>query len=157
MYARSLLSLISAAAVLAVAVPIEERAAAPSVSIKNGTIIGSTSSGVDSFKGIPFAEPPTGTLRLKPPQTISSTYGTITATAVAPACPQFYSQANTTDIPAGALGDLLDTPLLQKAQDESEDCLFINVQRPSGTTSNAKLPVLFWIFGGGFEFGDTQT
>lgn len=33
----------------------------------------------------------------------------------------------------------------------------LNVQRPSGTSSASKLPVVFWIFGGGFEFGSTQS
>jgi triacylglycerol lipase len=36
-----------------------------------------------------------------------------------------------------------------------EDCLTININRPTGTTSSSKLPVLFWIFGGGFELGST--
>lgn len=155
MYLQLLAPLLSAAAVLAA--PIEERAAAPTVTIQNGTVIGSSASGIDSFKGIPFAQPPTGTLRLKPPQTVASSFGTITATAAPASCPQFYSQVNTSDIPSDVLGELLDTPLFQTAQDESEDCLFINVQRPAGTASNAKLPVLFWIFGGGFEFGDIAT
>ncbi|KAG9515421.1 lipase 3 precursor, partial [Aureobasidium melanogenum] len=38
-------------------------------------------------------------------------------------------------------------------RDQREDCLFINVQRPAGISSDAKLPVIFWIFGGGFEIG----
>jgi len=37
-----------------------------------------------------------------------------------------------------------------------EDCLNLNVQRPANITKNSKLPVIFWIYGGGFEFGDTQ-
>ena len=142
---------------LAATAPIEERAAAPSVTIKNGTVIGSSTSGVDSFSGIPFALPPTGTLRLKPPQTITSSFGTFTATASAQACPQFYSQVDTSDLPSDVLGELLDSPLLQTVTDSGEDCLTITVQRPSNVTSSSKLPVLFWIFGGGFEFGDTAT
>jgi carboxylesterase type B len=39
---------------------------------------------------------------------------------------------------------------------ETEDCLTISVSRPQGTKSDAKLPVLFWIFGGGFEIGSPQ-
>lgn len=40
--------------------------------------------------------------------------------------------------------------------DEGEDCLTLNVQRPAGIDSSANLPVVAWIFGGGFEFGSTQ-
>lgn len=137
---------------LALAAPVHEaRAAAPSVTIKNGTVVGSTTGTVDSFKGIPFAEPPLSSLRLKPPQTYSTTYpgGTIIATGTPTACPQFLSQVNTTDIPSDVLGDLLDSPLVQAVTVEGEDCLTLNVQRPAGTTSSSKLPVIFWIFGGG--------
>lgn len=151
MFCSLLVPLLAATAVIAA--PIEERAAAPSVTIQNGTVIGSTSSDIDSFKGIPFALPPTGSLRLKPPQTITATYGTITATGTPTACPQFGSQVDTNDLPSDVLGTLLDSPLGQTVLTEGEDCLTVNVQRPSGTTSSSKLPVVFWIFGGGFEAG----
>ncbi|KAK4565535.1 hypothetical protein LTR86_004152 [Recurvomyces mirabilis] len=151
----SLLVYILALGLAAQAIPIEDRAAAPVVTIQNGTVVGSSSLGVDSFKGIPFAEPPTGTRRLKPPQTVSATFGTIQATANPPACPQFLSQTNTSSLPSDVLGELGNTPLFQTIDSQSEDCLFINVQRPAGTASNAKLPVLFWIFGGGFEAGSS--
>merc|ERR1712070_658004 len=143
----------------AVPAQIEERAAAPSATIKNGTIVGSTTNNVDSFSSIPFALPPTGSLRLKPPQSRTSAFpgGTFTATAPAKACPQFAFQVDGTDlpndIPSDVLGELLNTPLFQKALNEDEDCLQINVQRPAGTSKDAKLPVLFWIYGGGFEAG----
>lgn len=133
----------------ALAAPLEERAVAPSVTITNGTVVGSTSSGVDSFKGIPFAQPPVSSLRLKPPQPITSTYGTITATGVPTACPQFYTQVDTTDLPSEVIGLVLDSPLVQDITVSGEDCLTVNVQRPSNTTSSSKLPILFWIFGGG--------
>lgn len=133
----------------ALAAPLEERAAAPSVTIANGTVVGSTSSGIDSFKGIPYAQPPVASLRLKSPQTITSTYGTITATGTPTACPQFYSQVDSTNIPSDVLGELLDSPLLQTVTVTGEDCLTMNVQRPSTATSGSNLPVIFWIFGGG--------
>jgi triacylglycerol lipase len=50
----------------------------------------------------------------------------------------------------------LDTPLFQTVTNAGEDCLTINVMRPTGTTSSSNLPVLFWIFGGGFELGSTE-
>lgn len=143
----------------AIAAPVEEkRATGPSAVVKNGTVIGSSLGNVESFKGIPFALPPTGSLRLKPPQSITASYpsGTFAATGVPKACPQFFSQVDSTDIPADVLGELLMSPLLQVATDTGEDCLTLNVQRPAGTTASSKLPVVFWIFGGGFEVGSTQ-
>ena len=142
------------------AVPLEERQAGPSVTIKNGTVVGSTSGNVDSFKGIPFAQPPVGNLRLKPPQSINASFGTITATATPRACPQFQEQINLSslaNLPSSVIGLLEDTPLAQAITNAGEDCLTLNVQRPSTATSSSKLPVIFWIFGGGFEFGSTQS
>lgn len=69
------------------AVPIDEkRAAGPSVTIKQGTVVGSSVVGVDSFRGIPFAQPPVGSLRLKPPQPFTGTFGTLAATGIPTAC-----------------------------------------------------------------------
>ncbi|KAI9658333.1 MAG: hypothetical protein M1821_002466 [Bathelium mastoideum] len=147
-------------AAVAFAVPLEERQAGPSVTIQNGTVIGSTSGGVDSFKGIPFAQPPVGDLRLKPPQPINASFGTLTATGTPKSCPQFglgTDFSSLADIPTSVLGLLADSPFGQTVSDAGEDCLTINVQRPSNATSSSKLPVLFWIFGGGFEFGSTQS
>ncbi|KAI5212864.1 hypothetical protein AUEXF2481DRAFT_33489 [Aureobasidium subglaciale EXF-2481] len=136
----------------------EKRATGPSAVVRNGTVVGSTLGNVDSFKGIPFALPPTGSLRLKPPQSVTATYpsGTFAATGEPKACPQFASQVDSSDIPADVLGELLMSPIVQAASNSGEDCLTLNVQRPAGTTSSSKLPVVFWIFGGGFELGSTQ-
>ncbi|KAI9644394.1 hypothetical protein NHQ30_007751 [Ciborinia camelliae] len=140
-------------------VPIEERAAAPTVTIASpvATIIGGAGIAVETFAGIPFAQPPVGGLRLKPPQPITSALGTIKATTQAASCPQFFfSDAVNDAIPTSALGLLLDTPVFQKVLNAGEDCLYLNIQRPAGTTSSSKLPVLFWIYGGGFELGGTS-
>lgn len=103
---------------------------------------------------IPFAQPPVGSLRLKPPQPLTEPLGEINATANGKACPQFvFSDTINDAIPTAEIGLLLDTPLFQTALDAGEDCLVINVQRPAGTTATSNLPVLFWIFGGGFEIG----
>ncbi|KAH0368467.1 lipase 3 precursor, partial [Aureobasidium melanogenum] len=155
---RSLLVAVTALTTV-LAAPVEEkRAIGPSAIVKNGTIIGSSTGIVESFKGIPFALPPTGSLRLKPPQSITASYpsGTFAATGVPKACPQFFSQVDTTNLPSDVVGELLISPLVQDVTNTGEDCLTLNVQRPAGTTSSSKLPVVFWIYGGGFEFGSTQ-
>nr|POF25997.1 putative secreted lipase [Quercus suber] len=143
-------------ATLALAIPTVERAAAPSVTIQNGTLIGATNSGIDSFKGIPFAQPPVGNLRLKPPQSVTNSFGTLMATGSPRACPQQIIQVDQTgllNLPSDVLGLLLDSPLLQNVTNAGEDCLTMQVYRPAGTAPDSKLPVVFWIFGGGFELG----
>ncbi|KAJ7584694.1 extracellular triacylglycerol lipase precursor [Mycena floridula] len=93
--------------------------------------------GQDFFGGIPYAEPPVGQLRFKPPvlkTSITTNATTFDATNFGPACFQ-------PAVPASLL---------------SEDCLRINVFRPSGIDANAALPVLFWTYGGGFTAGDSS-
>lgn len=139
---------------LAVAAP-QLRGLTPTVTIASpqATIVGLPGL-VEAFPGIPFAKPPVGSLRLKPPQPLTEPLGTFHATSNGQACPQFFFSDTVNDaIPTSALGLLLNTPLFQTVLNSGEDCLVINVQRPVGTTPDAKLPVLFWIFGGGFELG----
>ncbi|KAF7946947.1 uncharacterized protein EAE97_004196 [Botrytis byssoidea] len=120
---------------LTVALPApERRQLAPTVQISHAKIIGSSTLGIDTFKGIPYAQPPTGSLRLKPPKSITRNLGTIQATSVPTACPQGSA--------SGPVG---------------EDCLTLNIQRPSNITRHSKLPVLFWIYGGAFAGGSTQS
>ena len=121
------------------------------------TVVGSVSDGVEYYRGIPYAHPPTGSLRLKPPVRLES-FGSVQATGVGPACPQMTAVEITP-----LLVDVLGLPGVEQtltfgtAQgDETEDCLTMSVMRPEGTAADAKLPVLFWIFGGGFETGSPQ-
>ncbi|KAJ3521701.1 hypothetical protein NM208_g13174 [Fusarium decemcellulare] len=116
---------------------IEERAEKVTVAVPSGTVIGSSSGEVESFRGIPFADPPTGSLRLKPPKKLSKALGTFDASGLV----EF-------------LSDFLSIPFLQVVTGQ-EDCLTMTVQRPAGTKAGDKLPVLFWIFGGGFELGSS--
>ncbi|KAJ7584647.1 extracellular triacylglycerol lipase precursor [Mycena floridula] len=91
----------------------------------------------DFFGGIPFAEPPVNLLRLKPPVLKTSINATTFDTAnFGAACFQF--------------------PALTPDGNVSEDCLTINIFRPSGIGENAVLPVLFWTYGGGFVFGTSS-
>ncbi|KFY25511.1 hypothetical protein V493_04604 [Pseudogymnoascus sp. VKM F-4281 (FW-2241)] len=118
------------------------------------TIVGLGGADVEQFPGIPFAQPPVGGLRLKPPQPITEPLGTYQATKNQDACPQFFfSDALNDDIPTSIIGEILNTPFVQKITSQSEDCLYLNVHRPAGIAADAKLPVLFWVFGGGFELG----
>ncbi|OJJ43642.1 hypothetical protein ASPZODRAFT_154477 [Penicilliopsis zonata CBS 506.65] len=135
-----------------------KRESAPTVTIASpsATIIGAAGATVESFNGIPFAQAPTGALRLKPPQAISTALGTVEATGTAMACPQFFFSTDPSDLLTSIIGDTLDIPLFQEITDSGEDCLTVNIVRPTGTDSSSNLPVLFWIFGGGFELGGTS-
>lgn len=150
-FLQVILSLVS----LTLAAPQKRASTTPTVTIAfpEATIIGLAGS-VEQFPGIPFAQPPVNSLRLKPPQPLNASLGTINATENGKACPQFvFSDTINDAIPTAELGLLLDLPFFQTVLNAGEDCLNINVHRPSGTTAGDKLPVLFWIFGGGFELG----
>jgi len=113
----------------------EQRKAAV-VQIDSGRISGSTDSGVASFKGIPYAAPPVGDLRWRAPQPVPIWTGTRAADKVGPLCMQ---QVNTGDNGVGP-------------PPASEDCLNLDVYTPA-PGRRAKLPVMFWIHGGGYVNG----
>ncbi|KAJ5602261.1 hypothetical protein N7510_011795, partial [Penicillium lagena] len=129
----------------------------PTVTIQNGTLVGNSINKVDSFIGIPYAQPPVGDLRLRPPQTFNKHFGVLKVQDLATGCVSMdMSPVNTTGLPEPAVG-VIEFVLNSATGPSSENCLTINVQRPSGTERNAKLPVLLWIYGGGFELGNTQS
>lgn len=132
---------------------------APTVTISHpqATIVGAPGPGVDMFNGIPFAVPPTGTGRLRPPQPIQTPMGTVEAIKSAKSCPQFSFDDNSNSFVTSLLGNLTDNPLVQKISNSGEDCLTVDIRRPSGTKAGANLPVLVWIYGGGFESGSTSS
>ena len=135
-----------------------KRANAPTITISHpeATVVGSSGlDKVDSFNGIPFAQPPTGSLRLKPPRPIQSALGTVKATGSAKSCPQFSDSTDTKDFPTSVTAKLENLPLFQKISNADEDCLTLDIRRPADTKAGANLPVLVWIFGGGFETGST--
>jgi para-nitrobenzyl esterase len=109
----------------------------PVVSTTEGLVRGSEKNGVNIFLGIPYAAPPVGDLRWRPPAAVSKRQGTLDATAYANTCPQV------TEFGAFAGPSSI-----------TEDCLYLNVF----TTGNAgkKKPVIVWIHGGGNIDGESN-
>ncbi|KAK1572875.1 Alpha/Beta hydrolase protein [Colletotrichum navitas] len=132
-------------------------AARPILETPAGTIIGSVVDGVEYYRGIPYAHPPIGPLRLKPPVRLER-LGTFNATGFGPSCPQMAFQES-----PPLFNEVVTNPVVERALflgaalgNEGEDCLTISIMRPEGTSKDARLPVLFWLHGGGFEIGSSQ-
>lgn len=131
---------------------VEHRAAKTATAVvPAGTILGNIKNGVESFNGIPYAKPPLGPLRMKPPVRRTESLGLFDGTKPAGACPQMVVSTDSKNFLFDTLGSLADLPFVQNITGQTEDCLTITVARPEGTTADANLPVLYWIFGGGFE------
>jgi para-nitrobenzyl esterase len=114
-------------------------AAAAPVRTDAGLVEGVAQSGVTVFKGVPFARPPVGPLRWRPPQRVEPWSGVRKATRYATECPQ-----------VGAYPDD------SAPEAMSEDCLYLNVWSPSHA-GKARLPVMVWIYGGGLTNGSGAT
>ncbi|KAL2844819.1 Alpha/Beta hydrolase protein [Aspergillus pseudoustus] len=123
------------------------------IAIPQATILGNVKDSIESFSGIPYAEPPIGPLRLKPPQRLNRSLGVFDGIGPAGACPQFVSSPESSNFLESILGSVVNLPFVHTVSGQSEDCLTITVARPAGTRTDAKLPVLYWIFGGAFELG----
>lgn len=115
------------------------KAAPDVVRIDSGRVSGAVEEGVLSFKGIPFAAPPVGDLRWRAPQPVKPWTGVRTAVEYGHDCMQKPFPAD-----AAPLG----TP-------PAEDCLVANVWRPVDSKPG-KLPVMVWIYGGGFVNGGSS-
>ena len=108
-------------------------------SVDGGVVQGAIENGVLAFKGIPLASPPSGPRRWRPPQPVESWQGVRPATRYGADCMQVPFPGD-----AAPLGV---TP--------QEDCLYLNVWRPVHASSH-KLPVMVWIYGGGFVNGGSS-
>ncbi|KAI0060454.1 carotenoid ester lipase precursor [Artomyces pyxidatus] len=136
---------------------VTERSPVPTIHLDEGLFIGNASGNVSKFLGIPFTLPPVGDLRFRLPVPNHPYKGVHNATAYGSSCIQ---QSNTLPVPTGLSpgglaflqNDLVPSPLTP----DDEDCLTINIVTPANANKHSKLPVLFWIFGGGFEGGGTS-
>ncbi|RFU81144.1 hypothetical protein TARUN_1053 [Trichoderma arundinaceum] len=147
-----------AAALAAGLLPIVGAEPIVKVEIASGTIIGSAGDTVDSFNGIPYADPPIGDFRMKPPVKLSIDLGTFDATGTAASCPQgpIISLSGLANATGAATILSANSGVTVATTNFTEDCLTISVQRPHGIEAGADLPVLFWIYGGGFAAGSTS-
>jgi para-nitrobenzyl esterase len=114
-----------------------EKKPSPVIETKEGPVQGFIANDVTAFLGIPYAEPPVGNLRWRPPKDSAPWTNVRKATEFAPIC------ALTT-----TLGVFSGPP------NNNEDCLYLNVFTPDLNPS-ARLPVIVWIHGGGNVDGET--
>ncbi len=109
----------------------------PIVRTTAGFIRGVSDGSVVVFKGIPYAAPPVGEFRWRPPQPVKKWKGVREADKFGPDCAQVGWGNSSGKLTEGS----------------SEDCLYLNIWKPENNKTHSKLPVMVWIHGGGFTGG----
>jgi para-nitrobenzyl esterase len=113
----------------------------PKVKIDTGKLEGKLDGTINAFLGIPYAAPPVGNLRWKPPAPAAKWRGARKAIAFGSRCMQ-----------GGVFSDMI-----FRDPGINEDCLYLNVWVPADRMGpKSKLPVMVWIYGGGFVAGATS-
>ncbi|KAA0234001.1 MAG: Para-nitrobenzyl esterase [Acidimicrobiales bacterium] len=110
-------------------------------STTSGEIKGVETGGVIRFAGVPYAAPPTGSRRFRPPEPVAPWDGVRDASSFGPISLQNES-------PLNAL-------FAEDPEPHDEDCLFLNIWTPA--LDGARRPVMVWIHGGGFVMGSGST
>jgi para-nitrobenzyl esterase len=126
------------AAVVATTLQLASVVVAQKAHTESGAVSGTHERGVSVYKGIPFAAPPVGELRWRPPEPAAAWKDVRKADAFAPACMQ-----TGVSMPG-------ETP-----PKVSEDCLYLNVWTPA-KNARERLPVIVWIYGGGYINGSSS-
>lgn len=108
------------------------------VQTSSGPVSGSDGGDVVSWKGIPFAKPPVGDLRWRAPQPVDPWETVLDATTYRSDCIQ---------LPFGHPTTNMQVPV-------SEDCLYLNAWKPA--IAKGKLPIIIWIYGGGWVIGGSS-
>lgn len=111
-----------------------------SAKVTGGTVQGVAADGIGVFKGIPFAAPPLGENRWRAPQPVKAWPGVKQANHYASGCMQDPSMMT----------------FIGSEEGVSEDCLYLDIWTPAKTARD-RLPVMVWIYGGGFSAGATSS